>query len=116
MKKSKFGAVLAAIAILIALGIGVLEATNIIDTAKYSNFITGGLIIFGIILGLVNISKKESMPFMVAALVIGGASTLLALVPFASTWIQIIFAKVALLIIPAAIMVAIAVAYDALMH
>lgn len=113
-KQSKFGAILAAIAILIALGLGVMDAFGVTFLSEYSGVVTGGLVVLGILLGLFNISKAESVPFMVAGLVIAGGATALAVIPFAGEWIQVIFAKVAMLIIPAAIIVAIAVAYEKL--
>jgi|GEM_PF-5995387 len=113
-KKSKFGAVLAAIAILIALGVGIIEATGLLDITEYGNIVTTVLVVFGVFLGLMNIKKGESVPFMVAALVIAGGATALSVLPYVGEWVQIIFGRIAALVIPAAIIVAIAVAYQKL--
>jgi peptidoglycan/LPS O-acetylase OafA/YrhL len=111
-KSGKLGAILAAIAILVALGIGIIEATGLLDITEYGGIVTTVLVVFGLILGLVNIKKGESVPFMVAALVIAGGATALAVLPYVGEWVQILFSRIATLVIPAAIVVAIGVAYQ----
>lgn len=111
-KSGKLGAILAAIAILVALGVGIIEASGWLDITEYGGIVTTILVVFGIILGLFNIKQKESVPFMVAALVIAGGATALAVLPYVGECVQILFSRIATLVIPAAIIVAIAVAYQ----
>ncbi len=111
MAKNTVGAMIAAISVLVALGIGILEATGILDISQYGAWVTIFLVVAGLILGVVNISTKESVPFMVATLVVAGGATALAVLPMVGEWVQIIFARIATLVVPAAIVVALGVAF-----
>lgn len=67
------------------------------------------LIILGVVIGLVNITAKETTEFLIAtiALVIAGiASSGIATIPFVGIYIAQILANIVALVVPAAIIVA----------
>jgi len=113
-KGNQIGAVLAVIAFAVALLVGIIEALGILDISMYGGYVTMILVVGGIILGLLNIKGGESVPFMVAALVIAGGAAALSVLPMVGDWVQIIFGRIATLVIPAAIVVALVTAFKKL--
>jgi len=105
MAKS-MGTKVAAGVILLALLFGILEAVGVIDVTAYVGVVSVILVIGGLAIGIMNIKGAESVPFMVAALVVAGGATALAVLPLVGDAVQIIFTRLALVVIPAAVVVA----------
>jgi peptidoglycan/LPS O-acetylase OafA/YrhL len=110
VKKGTMGSTIAFIAIALALIVGILEATNIFDVSGMSGTITMILIIAGLIAGFYNIKKTESVAFMLSAIVIAGGAAILSILPIVGEGVQIVFGRLATLVIPAAIVVALSTA------
>jgi hypothetical protein len=64
------------------------------------------LAVLGIIVGLLNISLREEVPFLVAALVLIVAANSLAVLPFIGEWLGKILNYVVAFVAPAAVIVA----------
>jgi len=67
------------------------------------------LVVLGLIVGLLNVSEKETTPFLVAAaalLITGTASSSLAIIPVIGGYLQDIVLNIAVFVTPAAIVVA----------
>ena len=105
----ELGQVIGSLAILLAIIVGILEAAGVIEGAAWISVV---LVIAGIIIGLLNITAAESVPFMLGALIIAGGAVSLAVIPFVGEFVQIIFAKIAAVVVPAAIVVALGTVYD----
>lgn len=93
--------------------LGLLEGAGVwsaVGTAATTINVILGLV--GIGIGLVNINNRESIAFMVSTLVIGGGSASLAFIPQLNDVIQSIFTKIAIVAIPAAIVVALITFYN----
>ena len=70
------------------------------------------LVVLGLLVGFLNISEKESTPFLVAAaalMITASAGSTLALIPpaFLGTFLQNAVEKIGVFVVPAAIVVAI---------
>ena len=115
-RRNSIGAIIAVLAVFFALGIGLIEATGLTNLGAYDSTIAIVLIIAGLVLGFMNIKSAESVPFMVSALVIAGGATALATLPTVGTWLQVIFEKIALLVAPAAVTVALFTAYKRIIN
>jgi hypothetical protein len=111
MAKNQIGAIIAAIALVLAILIGLLEATGITSFTNYNTAIVITLAVAGILVGIFNIKNSESVPFLVSVLVLAGGVTALAVIPVLGAWLQVIFARLAQILIPAAIVVATTVAW-----
>ena len=88
-----FGAILIGLLV----GLGAFEMGVVLTTI---------LIISGIVIGLINIVDSESIPLMVAALVIGGGAGILSTLPWIGEPIASILSALAMVILPAAVVVA----------
>ena len=67
------------------------------------------LVVLGLIVGLLNVTEKETTPFLVAAvalLITGTAGASLSLIPVIGGYLQNIVEKIAVFVAPAAIVVA----------
>jgi len=111
MKDFGVGPIIAFVAIALAIIVGIIEATGIMDITEYGATVATILVIAGVLIGLINITSAESTSFMIAALVIAGGTAVLTFLPYVGEGIQIVFGRVATLVIPAAIVVAIVTAY-----
>ena len=107
MPKLKIGRLVFLVAILIALGLGIAEATGIVDLSAQAATATTVLVVSGLVIGFLNIQKKESTSFMVASLVLGAGAGLVAALPFLGEAVQIIAGRIAAIVLPAAFVVAI---------
>ena len=68
------------------------------------------LVVLGLLVGFLNVSEKESTPFLVAAaalLITGTAGSSLAVIPWIGSQLEAIVQNVAVFVTPAAIVVAI---------
>ena len=67
------------------------------------------LVVLGLIVGLLNVTEKETTPFLVAAaalLITGTAGGSLAIIPVIGSYLQDIVQNIAVFVAPAAIVVA----------
>ena len=70
------------------------------------------LVIVGLLIGFMNVTAKEAVAVMIAALVLGGSTGVLALLPTVGEVLEAILVKIAFLSIPIAIPVAVKVLID----
>lgn len=108
----QYGPKVALVAMIIALAVGVIDAFAIADLTAYSGMISTILVVGGILVGYLNIKDGESVPFLVASLVIAGGAVALAILPKVGGALTIIFGTISLLVVPAALTVALKVVYD----
>lgn len=86
--------------------------------SAYAPWITLLLVILGLIVGFLNISQKETMEFLIAAIalvVVGTAaqlSTIDSVVPLLGSMIQAMVANVAVFVTPAALVVSLKAVYS----
>ena len=93
----------ALIAILTALVPGLLDA----------GILTALLVILGLIVGFLNVSQKEVVPFLVATLALGlGAQAKFSALPGVGTYIDAIMANIIIFVAPAAIIVGLKAIYE----
>ena len=95
------------IGVLIAVVIG-LFSSNIQGT-DLEGWLVLLLVVFGLIVGFLNITEKESTPFLVAAavlLITGTAGGSLSIIPAIGDYLESIVSKIAVYVAPAAIVVA----------
>jgi len=92
--------------------IGVLVAV-VVSLFTVSDTVAGWLVlllvVLGLIVGLLNVSEKETTPFLVAAaalLITGTAGGSLAIIPVIGGYLQDIVQNIAVFVAPAAIVVA----------
>jgi len=87
-----------------ALILGLLQGFGV---AVGATWITTVLVIAGIIIGLMNISEKETVPFMISAFVIGLGSAGLATLPFVGGMFNSVLISLVQVASPAGVVVAI---------
>ena len=98
---------LAIIGIGVALLVGLVEGLGMDTFAAYSGTIALILVVAGLLVGYFNVQGKESVPFMVAALVIAGGATFLALIPGIGVIVSGMASRLAEFAAPAALVVAV---------
>lgn len=92
----------------VVLGLAIISGfVQILDATTTTMLLVGG----GLVIGYMNIKKGESLPFLVASLVLAGGAAALAIIPAVGGIIQTIFTQVALVTLPAALLVALLVVY-----
>lgn len=87
------------------LGIGIIAALG-----GVGGIIPLALVILGILVGYYNIDKSEALLFMVATLIIIGGAAWLAVIPYVGAMLQSVFAYLAMVVGPAALVVALKLA------
>ena len=92
-----------------AAAIGLLESVNMIPTWNWVPYV---LIVIGLAIGFLNITNTEAVPVMVAALVLGAATGILAVLPAVGPVLEAILMKIAFLSIPIAIPVGVRTMLD----
>ena len=103
---SKMGEWAFIIGVLIAIVIGVFSS-NLSDIVQ--GWLVLLLVVLGLIVGFLNVSEKETTPFLIAAaalLITGTASSSLAIIPVIGGYLQDIVLNIAVFVTPAAIVVA----------
>lgn len=94
-------------AFLIGLILAVLA--GIVPLGAYSSVVVSIIVILGLLVGLINISAKETMPFLIASVVLvlvaGFGSAALANVAYVGLYLRNILGMLMTLIVPAAIIV-----------
>lgn len=101
-KKNKLKEVAAHWAFLVSIVLAVILGIVLPDNAAA----VGLLVILGIIVGLVNITARETMEFLVASIALIIASGALKLVPVIGNWIANIMDYIVVFVAPAAAIVA----------
>ena len=99
-------------AFLVGLALAVVFA--FVKAGSWEGIVTLVLVIAGLVVGFLNISEKETTPFLVAAIALmatsaASASNLVvidSLVPKVGTWLQNIVVNIGVLATPAAVVVA----------
>lgn len=95
----------------IAFLVGIIGAVLLGVAAGIGLFQTSGwfltlLIVAGVVIGLLNITEQESVPMMVAALVIGAGAGVLGALPMVGKFIGALMVSIAAVVLPAAIIIA----------
>jgi len=104
LKTPKVGEWAFIIGVLLAVVFGLVPSNaRVLDPSTVSTV----LVVLGIVVGLLNIQKRESSGFLLATLVLMVAKTAgLETLPFAGAFLGAVFANLALLVAPAAVIVA----------
>ena len=106
MEMQKIGSWAFIIGVIIALIVGILGAG--VFGAGIANWIPLVFVILGIIIGLLNVKDKEIVNFLVATIALLAVGAVQwGLVPVIGNWLGGIFAGIATLMAPAAVIVAI---------
>lgn len=92
-----------------SIAVGVLEYYNALPNMTWLPIAS---IVLGLAIGLLNITEKEAMPLMLAALVIGAATGILAVLPSVGGLLEAVFLKIAALSLPVALPVGIKTFYE----
>lgn len=94
--------------------IGVILAVlfGFVKADKWEGIVTLVLVIAGLIVGFLNVTEKETIPFLVAAVALMVTSNadlkvINDLIPSVGTWLQNIVANIAVFVAPGAVVVAI---------
>jgi hypothetical protein len=100
----------------LAFVIGIIGAVVAGSLAGLGLFQTTGwflttLIVAGVIIGLLNITEQESVPLMVAALVIGAGAGVLGGLPMVGKFVGSLMTAIAAVVLPASIIIAIKTVY-----
>ena len=96
-------------AFLVGLALAVIFA--FVKAGQWEGAVTLVLVIAGLVIGFLNITEKETTPFLVAAIALMATSAakldvINGLVPNVGTWLQNIVVNIAVLAAPAAVVVA----------
>lgn len=99
------------LAFLAGVVIAVLAALVTLDAAMLGN-VTALLVVLGIVVGLLNVSEKETTPFLVAAIALVAAGTAgFGAVPTVGGYLTGIVSNLATFVAPAAVIVAVKAVY-----
>ena len=78
-----------------------------------AGLITGILVLLGLVVGFLNITQKEVVPFLLAAVALGlGAQANFSALPMVGLYIDGIMANLVTFVAPAAVIVALKAIYD----
>lgn len=87
--------------------------TGLVSGLIDAGILTALLVILGLIVGFLNVSQKEVVPFLVAALALGlGAQAKFSALPAIGANIDAIMANIITFVAPAAVIVALKAIYD----
>ena len=100
----KVGKIAFLVGIIGALILGLLAGLGLFQTAGWLLTI---LILSGVVIGLLNITEQESVPMMVASLVVGAGAGVLGAMPTVGKVIGSVMTSLAAVVIPAAIIIAV---------
>lgn len=104
LKKVKFGTWAFMIGIVGAILLGLLAGLGVFSAGTG---LTVLLVVAGLVIGFSNITVKEAVPVMVAALVLGGGAGILASLPLIGGVVEAILASLAKVALPAGIVIAV---------
>ena len=94
------------IGVVIAIAIGIFSSNLSADMRGWLTFL---LVVLGLVVGLLNVTEKETTPFLVAAVALiatGTAGGNLALIPSLGGYLEGVVKAIAVFVTPAAIIVA----------
>ena len=94
------------IGVIIAIVVGLFSSNLGVNTEGWLVLL---LVVLGLIVGLLNVTEKETTPFLVAAaalLITGTAGNTLAVIPTLGSYLQGVVEAIAVFVAPAAIVVA----------
>ena len=78
-----------------------------IEAGSWQGILTLVLVIAGLVIGFLNITEKETTPFLIASVALIATGTAdLTIIPAVGQWLQNIVDNIAVLVTPAAIVVA----------
>ncbi len=100
----KIGGIAGIIGLAGAVVVGLLQGLELFSAPAIVSTI---LVIAGLVIGGLNITRKEATPFMVASLVLGVGSGVLSVLPFFGNVLDSILTALASVSIPAGIVVAV---------
>lgn len=109
MKLKDFSWILFAVAFIAAIVLGLMEYYEMLPELAWLPYT---LVIIGFLVGLLNITNNEALSFMVAVLVLGATTGLLAIIPAVGGVFEAVLLKITALSLPAAIPVAVKVIYE----
>ena len=102
---SKIGQWAFIIGVLIAVVVSLLTVSN-----QLAGLLVLLLVVLGLIVGFLNVTEKESTPFLVAAaalLITGTTGDSLKIIPYIGVYLQNIVSNIAVFVAPAAILVSV---------
>lgn len=95
------------------LGVLIAILTGLVSGLLDAGILTALLVILGLAVGFLNVSQKEVVPFLVAALALGlGAQAKFSALPVIGTYIDAIMANIIIFVAPAAVIVGLKAIYD----
>jgi len=108
----KIGQILGLLALVGVVLLGLLEGTGIYSVGDGAGMVAIVLVVVGVILGFLNISKSEETLFLVGTFVLASSTVTLSLLPFVGVVVQSVFVRLAQLIVPASAVIAAKVVYE----
>ena len=102
-KKNQIGNIAFLVGIIGSVVLGALSGLELFTAGIWFTVL---LIVSGLVIGYMNITRSEAVPVMVSALVIGGGAGILATLPVVGTLIEAVLASLAKVILPAGITIA----------
>jgi len=109
MQNKGFSLILFFVGIFAAILFGILQTTTSMPAMPWLIWV---LAIDGLLIGLLNISNSEAVPYMIAALVIGASTGIFSVLASAPALLEAIFSKIAVLTLVIAIPVALKTVYN----
>ena len=93
------------------IGLALAFVFGILKAGSYEGLLTLVLVVVGLVVGLLNITEKETTPFLIAAIALIATGTanlqvINGIIPNVGTWLQNIVNNFAVLVTPAAVVVA----------
>ena len=74
-----------------------------------SSLVASILVIIGLVVGLLNITSKEVLPFLLATIALAVSAATFELIPYIGTYLKYILSYILMLVAPAAVVVALIV-------
>ena len=89
------------------IGLALAVVFGFLSAGNLAGVLTLVLVIAGLIIGFLNVTEKETTPFLIASVALIATGTAdLSIIPTIGTWVQNIVENIAVLVTPAAIVVA----------
>jgi len=105
------------IGMIVALVLGILSGVGVILGVTALNWLTLLLVVLGLIIGFSNVTKKESTPFLIAAMALliantAGLSNINTMIPYLGSILEGIVSYLLVVVAPAALIVAVKAFYE----
>lgn len=97
-----------------AFGIGLTLAVILALLSEFTEVVVAGawigitLVLLGFAIGAINVSRKESVGFLVSVLVVGASTGIVALLPIVGGFLETILQNITAIILPAGLVVGLA--------